>query len=104
MRRDAQGGRDAAPINARVLKWYYARTPVPAPWPEPEGIVERSVDRRSGQLAGPWCPADLVYREVYMAGTEPRETCSLHGPWGARESEEEKADSLAAPVTEDFEF
>jgi len=105
VRRDAQGGRDAAPINARVLKWYYSRVPAPAPWPEPDGIVERSVDRRSGQLAGPWCPPELVYREVYVAGSEPRETCALHGPWGARESEEETAaDSLAAPVTEDFEF
>jgi penicillin-binding protein 1A len=104
IRRDAQGGRDAAPINARVLKWYYSEHPAPPPWPQPEGIVERMVDRRSGELAGPWCPSALVYREVYVAGTEPRETCELHGPWGARESEEEAADSLAAPVTEDFEF
>lgn len=104
IRRDAQGGRDAAPINARVLKWYYSENPVPKPWPEPEGIVGRSVDRSSGKLAGPWCPAALVYREVFVAGTEPRETCELHGPWGARESEEEAADSLAAPLTENYEF
>ncbi len=105
IRRDAQGGQDAAPINARVLKTYYASHPEPAPWPQPEGIVSRLVDRTSGHLAGPWCPEEAVYTEYYIIGTEPRESCEVHGPWGATDPlTGEEEDSLAAPVSEDYEF
>ncbi|MDT8435844.1 MAG: PBP1A family penicillin-binding protein [Gemmatimonadota bacterium] len=113
IRRDAQGGRDAAPMNARVLKSYYARHPAPRPWLEPDGIVDRLVDRTTGLLANEWCPPELVYREVYIAGTEPRESCDVHGAWGAREPRddllpgeppEEPADSGDVPIGETFEF
>ena len=105
IRRDAQGGRDAAPINARVLKRYYEMYPTPAPWPQPEGIISRRVDRTTGQLAGEWCPAENVYTEFYILGTEPRESCDAHGPWGTVDPlHGEAADTLVAPVSEDFDF
>jgi penicillin-binding protein 1A len=105
IRRDAQGGRDAAPINARVLKRYYELYPTPDPWPQPEGIISRRVDRTSGQLAGEWCPAEAVYTEFYILGTEPRESCESHGSWGAVDPlRGEATDTLAAPVSEDFDF
>jgi penicillin-binding protein 1A len=88
--RNAQGGITAAPVGAAVLKRYYANRPSPEPWPRPNGLVNRSVDRSTGLLATAWCPADLVYQEVYLPGTEPSETCDVHGPWGIRE----RADSL----------
>ena len=88
--RNAQGGITAAPIGAAVLDWYYADRAAPEPWPRPDGLLTRSVDKSTGLLATAWCPADLVYQEVYLPGTEPTETCDVHGPWGIRE----RADSL----------
>jgi penicillin-binding protein 1A len=105
IRRDAQGGQDAAPINAEVLKWFYERNPAPEPWRRPDGLVDAAVDRTTGRLATAWCPAELVYTEHYRAGTEPREACDVHGPWGAlRQPNEAEDDSAAAPITDDFEF
>ncbi len=47
----------------------------------------------------------MIYTEVFIAGTEPRESCDVHTPWGTRvRLEEFPADTLAAPITEDFEF
>ena len=105
IRSDAQGGQDAAPINAEVLKWYYERNPAPPEWSRPDDLIERPVDRTSGRLATAWCPADVVYTEYYRPGTEPQEECDVHGPWGTLERPgEEAADSAAAPITDDFEF
>lgn len=89
----AQGGRDAAPVNAAVLRWYYRDRRPPPAWPRPPGVAEHAVDRSTGLLATPWCPPELVYEEVFMPGTQPAETCDLHGPWGIQQS----ADSLALP-------
>jgi penicillin-binding protein 1A len=101
----AQGGQDAAPINAAVLKWYYAKHPAPPPWVRPEGLLARPVDRTTGLLATSYCPAELVYTEHYIPNTEPREECDVHGPWGTLvRPGDENADSLGAPITDDFEF
>ncbi len=99
IRTGAQGGQDAAPINAAVLRWYYRDRDPPAPWPRPAGLVDQEVDRTTGLLATPWCPAELVYREVYVPGTEPAETCDIHGPWHLRQP----ADSTGV-LTEDFDW
>jgi len=105
IRRDAQGGQDAAPINAAVLRWFYERNPAPEPWHRPDGLVDAAVDRTTGRLATAWCPAELVYTEHYRPGTEPREECDVHGPWGTlREPGDTDADTAAAPITDDFEF
>ncbi|HSM08769.1 MAG TPA: PBP1A family penicillin-binding protein [Gemmatimonadota bacterium] len=105
IRRDAQGGQDAAPINAAVLRWFYERNPAPEPWRRPDALVDAAVDRTSGRLATAWCPAELVYTEHYRPGTEPREECDVHGPWGTlREPGDTEADTAAAPITDDFEF
>ena len=43
----------------------------------PEGISFADIDRDTGMLAGPTCPR--VFSEAFIAGTEPREPCHLHG-------------------------
>ncbi len=105
IRTDAQGGQDAAPINAEVLKWYYEHHPPPPPWVRPTALLTREVDRTTGLLANAWCPAELIYSESYVPGTEPRELCDVHGPWGTLVRPGDQApDSAAAPITDDFEF
>jgi hypothetical protein len=71
----------------------------------PEGLLARPVDRTTGLLATSYCPAELVYTEHYIPNTEPREECDVHGPWGTLvRPGDENADSLGAPITDDFEF
>lgn len=100
IRTGAQGGQDAAPVNAAVIRWFYRDREPPPAWDRPAGLVEREVDRTTGLAASTWCPVDLVYEESYLPGTEPAETCDVHGPWHLRED----ADSLEAPLTEDFDW
>jgi membrane peptidoglycan carboxypeptidase len=54
--------------------------PIPEPWPILEGLTTREVDSRTGLLASRWCPADQVYLELYLPGTEPTEPCDMSGP------------------------
>ena len=42
----------------------------------PEGIAFADIDRDTGKLATPGCPR--VFREAFLAGTEPAEICYLH--------------------------
>ncbi|HEX2311375.1 MAG TPA: penicillin-binding transpeptidase domain-containing protein, partial [Vicinamibacterales bacterium] len=43
---------------------------------EPEGLSWAEIDRDTGKLATPACPR--VFREAFLAGTEPMESCDLH--------------------------
>jgi penicillin-binding protein 1B len=43
----------------------------------PDGIVTAQIDAETGQIAGPNCPK--VRNEVFIAGTQPVEVCTLHG-------------------------
>ena len=47
-----------------------------APFTTPDGIVFADIDRDTGKLATPACPR--VFREAFLAGSEPTETCALH--------------------------
>jgi membrane carboxypeptidase/penicillin-binding protein len=42
----------------------------------PAGIVFVDIDKETGKLATPFCPK--VFRESFLAGTEPTELCPLH--------------------------
>ncbi|HEY7055586.1 MAG TPA: PBP1A family penicillin-binding protein, partial [Vicinamibacterales bacterium] len=46
------------------------------PFTTPDGIVFADIDRDTGKLATPSCPR--VFREAFLAGSEPTETCALH--------------------------
>jgi penicillin-binding protein 1B len=46
------------------------------PFEPPAGIVFADIDRDTGKLATPGCPR--VFREAFLAGSEPTETCKLH--------------------------
>ena len=82
----ATGGGTAAPVGAAVLAHYYETHEHPEAWRRPAGLIERTVDERTGLLATRWCPRDASYVEIYLEGTEPTETCDAHGPWSAQAS------------------
>ncbi len=46
------------------------------PFEAPEGIAFVTIDRDTGKIALPGCPR--VFRESFIAGTEPTEGCTLH--------------------------
>jgi penicillin-binding protein 1A len=85
---NAAGGGLAAPVWGRFVREVYRgdtpELPVPEPWPWPEGIVTRSIDRETGRLANEWCPYNVV-TEYFISGTEPSEACSPYrgGLFGA---------------------
>lgn len=76
------GGALAAPVWGQVVAAYYADHPTPAPWPAPSDVVEVAIDRESGKRATAFCPPEQVRRELFLAGTEPTESCPLHPDFG----------------------
>lgn len=43
---------------------------------QPEGLTTARICPRSGMLVGKDCPGEM--REIFIAGTEPREVCTMH--------------------------
>jgi penicillin-binding protein 1A len=85
---NAAGGVLAAPVWGRFMREIYSgeepEVETPEPWPWPEGVVARTIDRETGRLANEWCPANTG-TEYFIAGTEPTEACSPYrgGLFGA---------------------
>ncbi|MCX6549987.1 MAG: PBP1A family penicillin-binding protein [Acidobacteria bacterium] len=65
----------ALPIWTRFMMAALAGRPAQSFQP-PEGIVFVDIDRDTGKLAQPACPR--LFREAFVAGTEPTEACDLH--------------------------
>ncbi len=74
-----EGSKSALPIwtefmkRAHLFREYRAAREFPAP----EGIVSVEVDPVTGRLASAGCPG--IRSEIFIAGTQPTEICSLHG-------------------------
>jgi penicillin-binding protein 1B len=73
------GSQAALPIWTRFMKRALAGRPSRS-FPVPEGVVFADIDKETGQLATAECPK--VFREAFLAGTAPKQTCELHGPQG----------------------
>jgi hypothetical protein len=41
------------------------------------------VDRQTGKKFTPFCPKDSLAVESFLPGTEPKDFCPIHNPWGA---------------------
>ncbi len=80
--RNAQGGELAAPAWTAFMKEVYRRRAVTGEFAGPGGLVAVPVDRLTGLHAGPLCPADRVYIDYFVPGTEPTQECdgTLMGP------------------------
>lgn len=71
-------GSDAAvPMWARYMLAVTAGEPN-AEFPVPAGITFTDVDRTSGGMASPYCPRNVIVREAFKSGTEPRQLCPTH--------------------------
>ncbi|MBC8449860.1 MAG: penicillin-binding protein 1C [Chloroflexi bacterium] len=73
--RGVSGVDGAAPIWRDVMETLLRDRP-PLPFPRPEGLVEVEICADSGFLPGEHCPRRRT--ELFIAGTEPPDTCSMH--------------------------
>ncbi len=71
----ASGGRLAAPAWVDFYKGTWGDDDGKG-WPEPEGLVSRTIDSYNGELANEYCPT--VHREWFRIGTEPMHVCNEH--------------------------
>jgi penicillin-binding protein 1A len=87
----ATGGDIAAPLWGRLLARVYADRPAPAAWKQPAGVVAREVDPATGRgLAAGCAPTKgSPYRELFLAGREPKPICP-----GKEETKREVASRL----------
>ncbi|MBI4010977.1 MAG: PBP1A family penicillin-binding protein [Candidatus Rokubacteria bacterium] len=70
------GSQAALPIWADFMRTAMAVLPSDG-FIVPATVTFREVDPTNGKLATRFCP--VVFREAFLAGTEPRETCPDHG-------------------------
>ncbi|HEX5214147.1 MAG TPA: PBP1A family penicillin-binding protein [Vicinamibacterales bacterium] len=75
------GSQAALPIWARFMKAALAGRKSQS-FTAPSGVGFVDIDRDTGQLATPNCPPSRVINEAFLAGTEPRDHCELHGGHG----------------------
>ncbi|MDB4905842.1 MAG: penicillin-binding protein family [Gemmatimonadetes bacterium] len=75
---NAQGGVLAAPAWTAFMREAYRRKPAPPDWPRPAGIVSTEVDISTNLLRSPYCPAEVIARDYFIAGTEPTRVCDVH--------------------------
>jgi penicillin-binding protein 1A len=73
---DASGGRLAAPAWAEFYRDGWRERRGGASWDPPDGMVARTIDAETGELAGEWCP--VTQREWFKPGTEPTSECREH--------------------------
>ena len=69
------GAQAALPIWSAFMARALAGHPSQA-FDVPEGVVFVDIDKDTGKLATPACPK--VFRESFLAGTEPTEPCPIH--------------------------
>src|SRR4029077_20031520 len=69
------GAQGALPIWTQFMARALAGHPSQA-FDVPEGIVFVDIDKDTGKVATPFCPN--VFREAFIAGTEPTEPCAVH--------------------------
>lgn len=81
---DGQGGRVAAPIWGRFMKYVYEDQSIELPlgyFHEPEGIEHKMICSETKQIATPYCPQqeEEIFNKKYLPGT-----CEKHTSWNWR--------------------
>jgi 1A family penicillin-binding protein len=73
---NASGGRLAAPAWVAFYRNGWRERSSAEGWRPPVGLVSRTIDAETGDLATEWCPA--TRREWFKPGTEPVRFCPRH--------------------------
>ena len=97
---NAQGGQLVAPAWGTFMREVYERRASPGEWGRPSGVVSREIDRESGRLATPYCPAASRRWEVFSPGREPLEYCPLHPGPGGQAPAPQSSKTLSRPNPE----
>lgn len=71
------GGAAAAPIWGEFMKCSSPFVP-PGDFLPPPGVAQATIDSKTGQIATTECPPENRVDEVFVKGTQPHATCSLH--------------------------
>ena len=74
--RNASGGRLAAPAWAAFYRNGWKENAPASAWEPPVGLVSRTIDAYTGEIANEWCPT--TQREWFKPGTEPVHICTRH--------------------------
>ena len=73
---NASGGRLAAPAWAAFYKNGWKEKAPASAWEPPVGLVSRTIDAYTGDIANEWCPT--TQREWFKPGSEPVRICTHH--------------------------
>ncbi|CAN5888771.1 PBP1A family penicillin-binding protein [soil metagenome] len=73
---NASGGRLAAPAWAAFYRNGWTEMAPASAWQPPVGLVSRTIDAHTGDIANEWCPT--TQREYFKRGTEPVRICARH--------------------------
>ena len=73
---NASGGRLAAPAWAAFYRNGWTERGSESAWEPPPGLVSRTIDAYTGDIANEWCPT--TQREWFKPGTEPVRLCTRH--------------------------
>ncbi|HEC78480.1 MAG TPA: PBP1A family penicillin-binding protein [candidate division WOR-3 bacterium] len=73
--RGATGGNVCAPIWGELFS--KIDSPPFEEFPQPPGLVKCKICSKTGLLANEYCPKPI--EEVFVRGTEPKDSCDLHG-------------------------
>ncbi|HHY39202.1 MAG TPA: penicillin-binding protein, partial [Clostridia bacterium] len=46
----------------------------------PSNIITCKICTKSGKLPGPFCPAECISEDIFIAGQQPTQTCDVHVP------------------------
>ncbi|MDB4949735.1 MAG: hypothetical protein JWM27_2384, partial [Gemmatimonadetes bacterium] len=80
----ASGGTIAAPVWARIMSRLYARHPMPPAWQPPSNVVQAQVDRATGAVVDPTCPAKgQVYTEYFVGSPPASASCPVPGAYAS---------------------
>jgi penicillin-binding protein 1A len=72
----ASGGTLAAPVWGRLMGAVYSDRPAPQPWSAPSGVSTAEVERATGMIVGPGCPArGPTYTEYFVGGAPVSGMC-----------------------------
>lgn len=79
------GARVALPIWAPYMKATHDTLRLPEEdFPMPETVVRVEICQSSKKLANPECPANLIYKEVFMVEYEPTNYCDIHTSYSSQ--------------------